>query len=211
MEPIAAVCAAGFLIAILAHVFLVPPPHMKRPEPMLLGSLTFLTVQSNLICYYYSFMRLLAPDGEVVRLLYPLAFSLGVMLTVLYYSLDHFVNAKQAEDRLWIKKGWTWIPIANHLEHAPALPLALLDAFGAAHGATTDAEIYVVCGGYIGFYLVVTLLQKRIHGAWVYPVYDEAVAARQAHLLDPHTTRTASATGPARSTHGQSAPSTCLR
>ena len=52
MEPIAAVCAAGFLIAILAHVFLVPPPHIKRPEPMLLGSLTFLTVQSNLICYY---------------------------------------------------------------------------------------------------------------------------------------------------------------
>ena len=68
MEPIAAVCAAGFLIAILAHVFLVPPPHIKRPEPMLLGSLTFLTVQSNLICYYYSFMRLLAPDGEIVRL-----------------------------------------------------------------------------------------------------------------------------------------------
>ena len=178
MELLAALNAAGFLMAILAHRFLFPPPREKCPtRTALLGSLTFLTVQSNLICYYYNFMRLLAPDGEVVRLLYPLAFSLGVMLTLLYYSLDHFVNAKQAEDRLWIKKGWTWIPIANHLEHAPALPLALLDAFGAAHGATTDAEIYVVCGGYIGFYLVVTLLQKRIHGAWVYPVYDEAVAA----------------------------------
>ena len=86
------------------------------------------------------------------------------------------MNAKQAEDRLWIKKGWTWIPIANHLEHAPALPLALLDAFGAAHGATTDAEIYVVCGGYIGLYLCITLLQKHIHGCWVYPVYDVAEA-----------------------------------
>ena len=118
MELLAAFNAPGFLMAILAHRFLFPPPREKCPtRTALLGSLTFLTVQSNLICYYYNFMRLLAPDGEVVRLLYPLAFSLGVMLTLLYYSLDHFVNAKQAEDRLWIKKGWTWIPIANHLDH----------------------------------------------------------------------------------------------
>ena len=176
MEPIAAVCAAGFLIAILAHVFLVPPPHMKRPEPMLLGSLTFLTVQSNLICYYYSFMRLLAPDGEIVRLLYPLAFALGVILTPLYYGLNHFVAEKIRLDGVWIKKGWVWIPLANHLEHAHALPLMLLDAAGSAHAATTNAEVYVVCGGYIGFYLLITLLQKHIHGGWVYPVYDVAEA-----------------------------------
>ena len=34
----------------------------SRMLTTLLGSLTFLTVQSNLICYYYSFMRLLAQD-----------------------------------------------------------------------------------------------------------------------------------------------------
>ena len=108
---------------------------------MLLGSLTFLTVQSNLICYYYSFMRLLAPDGEIVRLLYPLAFALGVILTPLYYGLNHFVAEKIRLDGVWIKKGWVWIPLANHLEHAHALPLMLLDAAGSAHAATTNAEV----------------------------------------------------------------------
>ena len=175
MELLAALNAAGFLMAILAHRFLFPPPREKCPtRTALLGSLTFLTVQSNLICYYYSFMRLLAPDGEIVRLLYPLAFSLGVILTPLYYGLNHFVAEKIRLDGVWIKKGWVWIPLANHLEHAHALPLMLLDAAGSAHAATTDAEVYVVCGGYIGLYLCITLLQKHIHGCWVYPVYDVA-------------------------------------
>ena len=85
MELLAALNAAGFLMAILAHRFLFPPPREKCPtRTALLGSLTFLTVQSNLICYYYNFMRLL----------YPLAFSLGVILTPLYNGLNHFVAEK---------------------------------------------------------------------------------------------------------------------
>ena len=112
-------------------------------------------MQSNLICYYYSCGC--SPDGEIVRLLYPLAFSLGVILTPLYYGLNHFVAEKIRLDGVWIKKGWVWIPLANHLEHAHALPLMLLDAARSAHAVTTDAEIYVVCGGYIGLYLSITL------------------------------------------------------
>ena len=106
-----------------------------------------------------------------MRLLYPLAFSLGVMLTLLYYSLDHLANAEQAEDRLWIKGGRG----SRSYRLDARAPLALLDAFGAAHGATTDAEIYVVRRPSLlsGGHAAAEADPRRVG----VPVYDEAVAA----------------------------------
>ena len=168
-------CAAGFLTAILAHFYLMPPPHLKAPQrTLLLSHFTYLTMQSNCICFAFHMMCVLVPDSVWVVRLHPLAFTLGFMLSPLYYGLDHFQRAKAAADREWIGKGYRWIPLGNHLEHGMALPLALLDALVSVRATPDAADIVIFCGGYgTAYFVFVILLNKRLSGWWVYPVFED--------------------------------------
>ena len=70
------------------------------------------------------------------------------------------------------------IPVANHLEHGLALPTALLDAFyGGLAGQCTLRDVLVFVGGYTTFYNLFQLVNKRLTGAWLYPVFYEAETA----------------------------------
>jgi hypothetical protein len=160
------VCAAGHAVALLTHRFLMPPPALKEPERVAVyGRLTYLTVQSNMICCAFHALRCWKPASAIATQLHPLAFALGFALSILYYALDHFQPKKQELDKKWIKKGFTWVPVGNHLEHALALPLAILDSVLLPRGVPSAADVLIFAGGYGFLYFVgVCLLGKKLSG-----------------------------------------------
>ena len=176
MSPalISLICAVGNAVGFAGHLFM-PPCWLRSPQKTrVFGRWTFLTNQSNAILVCYHALRFAAPAHALARRAYPLAFALGVGLTLLYYGLDHFVAAKRAEDRLWVARGFVWIPVACHVEHGLALPLALLDArYGGHAGESTGGDVVVLVGGFAAFYLLGTLLNKKLTGLWLYPISDE--------------------------------------
>ena len=102
------------------------PGKKRKPQAcQYFGRLTFLTVQSNILLTLYHALRHVRPESYIAVHAYPYAFAAGVGLTINYYGLDHFLPEKIAEDKRWIEKGYTMIPVANHLEHGLALPTAL--------------------------------------------------------------------------------------
>ena len=169
-----AICALGFGLSFLAHLCLTVPPSLKCPAATkILGRYTYLTVQSNVLCFCYHALRLVAPQSFVAVHGYPLAFALGFTLTVLYYGLNYFMAARVADDKLWKSKGYEWLPLACHLEHGMALPLALLDALYGGHaGTTTSADVVVWISAYVAAYLSFTWFNKSVGGVWVYPIFD---------------------------------------
>jgi hypothetical protein len=173
------ICVGGFLVAILAHVFIMPSPQEKEPErTKVFGRLSYLTVQSNAISLVYHILCILAPGSasgsELLARTYPVIFALGVLLTPLYYCLDHFVPEKKRLDSLWIRRGWRWLPLGNHLEHLPAMPLALFHALSTPRAEAASEDILLFCGGYgVCYFVGVVLVTKRVGGSWVYPIFDE--------------------------------------
>ena len=172
------VCSSGYAIALFAHRFLMVPPALKNPERIQLwGRFTFLTVQSNLICYLFHSARFIAPTHPWITRLHPLTFALGVSLTSLYYGLDHFQPEKHELDKKWIKRGYKFIPLANHLEHGHALPLALLDAICLPRAVPETSDVIFFPVAYFTFYFFfVALAGKHLKGQWVYPIFDELEA-----------------------------------
>ncbi|KAH8059809.1 FAR-17a/AIG1-like protein [Aureococcus anophagefferens] len=150
MSPalISLICAVGNAVGFAGHLFM-PPCWLRSPQKTrVFGRWTFLTNQSNAILVCYHALRFAAPAHALARRAYPLAFALGVGLTLLYYGLDHF--------------------------HGLALPLALLDArYGGHAGESTGGDVVVLVGGFAAFYLLGTLLNKKLTGLWLYPISDE--------------------------------------
>uniref|UniRef100_A0A6U8SJK9 Uncharacterized protein n=1 Tax=Emiliania huxleyi TaxID=2903 RepID=A0A6U8SJK9_EMIHU len=175
ISPVSALCAAGFAAALYAHRFWMPPCVLKEPERCrAFGRLSYFTVQTNLINFAYHTLRCLAPKHPLVGRLHPLAFATASMLTVLYYSLDHWNAQKAAGDRKWIAKGYTRLPLGNHVEHGHALPLALLDALCLPRAAASASDVLWINGGYgAAYFAVMVLLGKRLKGEWIYPVLDD--------------------------------------
>ena len=88
--------AVGNAVGFAGHLFM-PPCWLRSPQKTrVFGRWTFLTNQSNAILVCYHALRFAAPAHALARRAYPLAFALGVGLTLLYYGLDHFVAAKRA-------------------------------------------------------------------------------------------------------------------
>jgi len=171
---VSAVCALLAAISV-ATPFVALPPASTKSRCRVFGHYTFLTSQSNLILLAYHGLRLVAPESWLATHAFPLAFALGFGLTIMYYALCHFLEEKAREDKLWIEKGYTLIPIANHLEHGFALPLAVIDAlFGGHAGETTFADTRLFVVGYIIFYLILILVNKKLTHEWVYPIFGVA-------------------------------------
>ena len=172
-------CCLLSLVAVVSGLLWMVPAKKRKPQAcQYFGRLTFLTVQSNVLLTLYHALRYARPESYIAVHAYPYAFAAGVGLTINYYGLDHFLPEKIAEDKRWIAKGYTMIPLANHLEHGLALPTALLDAFFGGHaGQCTLRDVLVFVGGYTTFYNLFQLVNKRLTGAWLYPVFYEAETA----------------------------------
>jgi hypothetical protein len=172
-------CCILSLVAVVSGLLWMVPAKKRKPQAcQYFGRLTFLTVQSNILLTLYHALRHVRPESYIAVHAYPYAFAAGVGLTINYYGLDHFLPEKIAEDKRWIAKGYAMIPVANHLEHGLALPTALLDAFYGGHaGQCSMRDVLVFVGGYTTFYNLFQLVNKRLTGAWLYPVFYEAEAA----------------------------------
>ena len=78
----------------------------------------------------------------------------------------------------------TWLATQNELFSAGVYGdsqqacTALLDAFFGGHaGQCTLRDVLVFVGGYTTFYNLFQLVNKRLTGAWLYPVFYEAETA----------------------------------
>lgn len=176
---ISLLCCLLSLGAVVSGFLWMVPPKIRKPLACkYFGRLTFLTVQSNVLLTLYHALRYVSPESFVAVHAYPLAFALGAGLSLNYYCLDHFTPQKRAEDKRWIEKGYTLIPLANHLEHGLALPTALLDALYGGHaGQASLRDVLVFVGGYTTFYNTLHFVNKQLTGAWLYPVFDDAQKA----------------------------------
>ena len=172
----------GFAIE-LASSKLEPPWQLnKNPALKMLGQFSWLTFQTNCIGTIYFAVAVLSSlgfglDAFVIQL-YPLVFALGSFLTVSYYALDHF-NPENLKRRLhFAQNGFPWIGTSAHTQHALALPLVVMHALCLQVAMTPDdTTILLTVGGYLAFYLGFTFVNKKVSGAWVYPVFDDAQKA----------------------------------
>jgi len=178
---VAAVCCACQLLVLYSTFFFDSDPNVE--EPILckhFGRLTFLTVQSNSLLSIFFGASLLsamvdtpALDAVLLRL-FPLAFALGVFLTLAYYALDHF-NPESVRRRQRALRKHPYIEYGANIEHGLALPAIALFCTSLSHSApaasATDVGVFV--GGYISFYLGFLHVNKYLTGLWVYPVVDD--------------------------------------
>ena len=130
IDIITTLCLLGFVCNIVSGYFLAVPPEKIQPVPtQYLGRLSFLTFQTNVLCAIF-YAGVLLDMEAIATKMYPLAFALGVFLTLAYYGLDHF-NLDQVRRRLAWQRDYPWVHASAHGEHASALPLTLLYACGA--------------------------------------------------------------------------------
>lgn len=170
--------------AVYAKIFLEIPDRISSPQAtQYLGILTWLTVQTNLICCLRFAAVLVATFTASTYLmaltvrLFPLSFGLGSMLTVLYYSLDYFQEENVKKRKEYSKTIAPLCELAAHISHGPALPLALLDALNLVASGHTRPGVVDLVGGYILFYMTQTLVNHAATGAWQYPIIADAQRA----------------------------------
>ena len=176
-------CLLGFATALFAER--LSPKTSARDHAVhgRIGLSIYLTVHTNLLNLLYFALRLAAPSvgspalEAATRHVWPVAFALGCQLTPLYYGLDHFNPAKVRFDREKVERGFRWVPLANHLCHAPATPLTLLHAstLDARHAVGAPAALAALLL-YDACYVTLTLVNTSLTGTWTYPIIDDAEA-----------------------------------
>jgi hypothetical protein len=183
-----AVCLSGFLVSLVGEA-LQPPVSKARPKERrmmaVFGKFIFLTVQTNALNAAYHALALVSalagsPAGleALVWRLFPLTFGLAALLTPLYYALDHFQPQKRIADQEKIEDGFRLVPLANHICHAHALPLAILSACCFERPAPAAMDAVVPIALYSLWYLNITLVNKWATGEWAYAFME--VAERRA-------------------------------
>jgi len=183
--PISACCLIGYGVQLCSGRYI--PGYIFSPGPTrYLGSIVFLTVQTNVIgVLYFSLCMISSPLGSasldsLLMRLFPLVFALGIFLTAAYYGLEYTnPNNKQAK-RALTAQGYRYVYLSSHLEHGFAGPLTLLFAAsvrlqllqpGVGPPAAEDANLYV--GGFLLYYFALTLANRKATGCWVYPIFND--------------------------------------
>lgn len=171
--------------------WLEPPCRFSMPVPTrYTGIWSFLTFQTNVISAGYfgiCVVSALVPDtllDPCVVTGFPLAFALDLLLTPLYYGLDHF-NAENVK----VRRKWTqgveidgtrmvypYVEVAAHLQHAPGAVVALVAALCIQASPSRVACTVGPCS-YLAFYLTQTIACRVATGAWVYPVLEDVQRA----------------------------------
>ena len=182
--PVALGCFGCFAVALGSQMTIAVPARVVRPAlTKYTGRLTFLTVQTNILCCLY-FLGVLvtgwglpAPAVEAVLVrTFPLCFSLGFFVTPAYYGLNHF-NEQSIQIRRKFSEKYPYVWLAAHLEHCFALPAVVAYA-RCLTPRVGPADTTVFVGGYAAAYLAFTLALKRATGEWVYPVFNDVYARR---------------------------------
>lgn len=170
--------------AVYAKLFLDIPDRISSPQAtQYLGILTWFTVQTNIICclrFAAVLVATFAASTDLTALtvrLFPLSFSLGSVLTVLYYSLDYYQEENIKMRKQCSKTIAPLCELAAHISHGPALPLALLDALTLAASGYTQPGAVDVVGGYVVFYMTQTLINHAATGVWQYAIVADAQRA----------------------------------
>lgn len=178
----AAGCLIGSVLAV-GGVALEPPPSLHSPiQSRYTGRWSYLTFQTNVISALYFAMCMfthLVPGtvlDEYVVPCFPLAFALDLLLTPLYYALDHFNAERLQKVQHWSKRGFPYVNVASHLCHAPGAVIAFVAAFSirevpSAHATTTGVCTYLI------IYLSETVLNRWATGVWIYPVLEDVQKA----------------------------------
>eukprot|EP01050_Picozoa_sp_SAG11_P034853 SAG11_NODE_12490_length_700_cov_5.668885_1_plen_210_part_10 len=109
--------------------------------------------------------------------IFPLSFSLGSMLTVLYYSLDYFQDENVKKRKECSKTIAPFCELSPHISHGHGLPLALLNALTLAASGHTRPCVVDLVGGYIVFYMTQTQVNHATTGAWQYPIIADTQRA----------------------------------
>jgi hypothetical protein len=167
-----------------AKVAISIPDNIANPQATrYLGMLTWLTVQTNIICFarYALVLAAHALDSTSVTALtvqlFPLCFGLGFMLTLLYYGLDHFNPVNVQKRKEFSVHVAPHVELAAHLSHGTQLAIAVLDACTFTASGHSQPAVVPIVGGYIIFYMLLTLANHAATSAWQYPVIGDAQRA----------------------------------
>lgn len=170
--------------AVYAKMALEIPDRLGNPQATrYLGILTWLTVQTNIICWARFALVLaahLCGSTSLVSLtvqLFPLSFGLAFMLTLLYYGLDYFNEENVRKRKQFSLQIAPHCELAAHLSHATALPVALLDACTLVAHSHPQPAVFQLVGGYILLYMVLTLANHAATKVWQYPIIADAQRA----------------------------------
>lgn len=158
------------------------PPEKLNPVPLrIFGEYTFLTTQTNVFGTVYFFLCLVSwffpgiPGfAGLSSALFPMAFGLGVFLTLAYYALDHFNEESERQRRHWTKRGYPHCNIIAHLSHMFALPVVFLHAISIDEPCLYADVRYAAM--YIAGYVVFSVWNRKMTGAWQYPILADVEA-----------------------------------
>ena len=106
-------------------------------------------------------------------MLFPLYFMLAVFLTVGYYALVHFNKAGIEGRKKLAANGYPNIYISKIASHSHATPLSLLMC-SSMRVSPTYAQVVFSTWPFLLEYLLLTCLNKRLCGMWMYPFLEDA-------------------------------------
>jgi len=180
---------AGFAFANFADLYLGVPCHIEYPElGKYFGKWVMLTFQTNVFCLAYSLLCTAAAispsstlDEWIVRL-FPLYFMLAVFLTAGYYATVHFNKSGTDGRRFFAENGYPYIVLSKHASHGHATGLAVIMC-GALRTAPTSQDVVLCTGPFLLEYLLLTCLNFRLTGLWMYPFLDDAARKNGARGL----------------------------
>ncbi len=92
-------------------------------------------------------------------------------------GLDYFQEENVKKRKEYGKTIAPYCEVAAHLTHAPALPLALLDALTLSASGHARPGVVDLVGGYILFYMAQTLVNHVATQTWQYPIIADAQRA----------------------------------
>lgn len=182
--PTALLGVTAHAAAVVSKLLIGIPDRISNPKAtQYLGLFTWLTVQTNVICCLRFAAVLVAHftvssalEALTVRI-FPLSFGLGSMLTLLFYSLDYFQEENVQKRKKYSQTVAPYCELAAHIEHGSALPLALMDALTLAASGHSRPGVVDLVGGYILFYMGLTLLNHAATRVWQYPIIADAQRA----------------------------------
>ena len=180
--PMAVLGACSHGLALYGYNRFQVPNKLCAPEATkFFGAWTWLTFQTNVLCMLYFAAATCAHFVESAALSsivvdgFPLAFSLGFALSIMYYALDHFNEENVQKRKKYPKMGYHHVELACHLEHAMSTPVALLNAWSITLPGPSPTNSVVL--PYMAFYIGMTLVNRMLVRAWAYPIIDDAQRA----------------------------------
>ena len=174
--------AASHAFALYGYYTWQIPNKLCAPQAtQYLGSLTWLTFQTNVLCMCYFAAAVFSHVFDSTALSsivvhgFPLALTLGFALSIMYYGLDHFNPENVQKRKTYVPMGYHHVELACHVEHGMSTPIAVLNACTIALPATVPVNGVVL--PFMGWYIALSLVNRAATRAWAYPIIDDVQRA----------------------------------